>query len=105
MEDVTVSELAETIKGGKTRLIDVRQADEYRAGHVPGAEFITMATVPLRLADLPRDEKLYVICESGGRSWQVCAYLEEHGYHVVNVQGGTGAWRMSGLPLKTGMEA
>lgn len=105
MEELTVSALAEALEHGKPRLIDVRQADEYRSGHVPGAEFITMSTIPLRLADLPRDEKLYVICESGGRSYQVCSYLEQHGYDVVTVQGGTGAWRMSGRPLTHGMEA
>jgi rhodanese-related sulfurtransferase len=105
MEEVTVRVLAAALNSGKPRLIDVREAGEYRAGHVPGAEFITMSTIPLRLADLPRDEKLYLICESGGRSWQVCSYLEQHGYQVVTVEGGTGAWRMSGFPLTQGMEA
>lgn len=103
MEEVTVRTLAEVIKTGRVRLIDVREPDEYRSGHVPGAELMTMATVPLRVADLPRNEKLYVICESGARSFQVCAYLEEHGYQVATVQGGTGAWRMSGFPVTQGM--
>lgn len=103
MEEVTVRALAEVIKTGRARLIDVREPHEYRAGHVPGAELMTMATVPLRIADLPHNEKLYVICESGARSFQVCAYLEQHGYQAVTVQGGTGAWRMSGLPITQGM--
>jgi len=105
MEEITVSALAGALATGEVRLIDVREADEYRAGHVPSAEFITMSTIPLRLADLPRGQKLHVICESGGRSWQVCSYLEMQGYDVVNVAGGTGAWRMSGRPLTQGMEA
>ncbi|HUW78001.1 MAG TPA: rhodanese-like domain-containing protein [Candidatus Nanopelagicaceae bacterium] len=103
MEEITVHALAEVIKGGSTRVIDVREPVEYRSGHVPGAELITMATVPLRLADLPRAEKLHVICESGARSYQVCAYLENHGYQVTTVTGGTGAWRMNGLPIVQGM--
>lgn len=105
MEEVTVLALAEAIKGGRTRLIDVRQADEYRSGHVPGAEFISMSTIPLRLADLPRDERLHIICESGARSWQVCSFLEQHGYQAVTVAGGTSAWRMNGFPITHGMEA
>ncbi len=105
MEEITVLALAEAIKGGRTRLIDVRQADEYRLGHVPGAEFISMSTIPLRLADLPRDEKLHIICESGARSWQVCSFLERHGYQAVTVAGGTSAWRMNGFPITHGMEA
>ena len=39
------------------------------------------------------------------RSWQVCAFLDKQGYQVVNVIGGTGAWRMNGLPLTQGMGA
>jgi len=105
MEEVTVGHLAEKLKVGGLRVIDVRDPDEYRAGHIPGAELITMATIPLRISELPRDEKLFVVCESGGRSWQVCAYLDRHGYQVVNVEGGTGMWRMSGFPVKQGMEA
>lgn len=105
MEVITVSALEEALKGGRDRLIDVREADEYRAGHVPGAEFIPMSIIPLRIDDLPRGEKFYVICESGARSWQVCAYLEQRGYAAITVEGGTGAWRMSGRPLVQGMEA
>jgi rhodanese-related sulfurtransferase len=105
MEEVTVQALASAMKSRGLRLIDVREAVEYRSGHVPGAEFISMATIPVRLSDLPRGKKLYLICESGARAFQVCHYLEQHGYQVVNVAGGTGAWRMSGFPLKQGMEA
>jgi rhodanese-related sulfurtransferase len=103
MEEVTVQVLAEALKSGSPRLIDVREPGEYRSGHVSGAEMITMATVPLRVADFSRDEKLYVICESGSRSWQVCSYLDRHGYQVVTVAGGTGAWRKNGFPLTQGM--
>jgi rhodanese-related sulfurtransferase len=105
MEEVTVQALAAALKTGKSRLIDVREPNEYRSGHVRGAELMSMAMVPLRIADLPRNEKIFVICESGARSWQVCSYLEQHGYQVVTVKGGTGAWRMSGLPLTQGMGA
>ena len=105
MEEVTVTALAEVMKNRNVRVLDVRNPDEYRSGHVPGAELITMATIPLRTADLPRDEKLFIVCESSSRSWQVCAFLDRQGYQVVNVIGGTGAWRMNGLPLTQGMGA
>lgn len=105
MEEITVDRLAEKLKAGGLRVIDVRNPDEYRQGHIPSAELITMATIPLRISELPRDEDIYIVCESGGRSFQVCSFLDRQGYRAVNVQGGTGVWRMAGLPIKQGMEA
>ena len=47
---------------------------------------------------LPGD--VYVICQSGNRSAQVTAWLEQQGYAVANVAGGTGAWRVAGFPVE-----
>jgi len=86
-------------------VVDVRERFEYVGGHVPGAQHIPMATVPLHIDDFPADRPVYVICESGARSWQVAAFLARHGRTAYNVDGGTSAWRASGLPLDSGATA
>jgi len=83
-------------------VVDVREHFEYVGGHVPGATHIPMATVPLRIDDFPSDRPVYLICESGARSWQVAAFLARHGRTAFNVEGGTSAWRASGLPIDSG---
>jgi rhodanese-related sulfurtransferase len=77
-------------------LLDVREADEWAAGHAPTARHLPMSELAARLGDLPDDEPLYVICRSGGRSARVVAYLAGQGYPAVNVDGGMRAWSAQG---------
>lgn len=100
----TVTDLHGRVSHGDAAVVDVREPYEYAAGHVPGAISIPMATIPVRLQDLPRGD-VYVICESGARSWQVATFLAQRGIEVTNVDGGTGAWRASGLPIEQGAPA
>jgi rhodanese-related sulfurtransferase len=79
-------------------LLDVREVDEWRAGHAPGALHIPLGQVPSRLEDLPEGE-VHVICRSGGRSGQAVAWLTRNGYDVVNVAGGMHAWVDAGRPM------
>ncbi|MFC1410297.1 rhodanese-like domain-containing protein [Streptacidiphilus sp. N1-12] len=79
-------------------LLDVREQDEWDAGHVDGALHIPMNEVPARLGELP-DEKLYVVCRVGGRSAQVVQYLVAQGREAVNVDGGMYAWEAAGRPM------
>lgn len=97
----TVADLHQRVSRDRPAVIDVREPYEYAAGHVPGAINIPMATIPVRIQDLPRGD-VFVICESGARSWQVASFLAQRGIEVTNVEGGTGAWRSSGLPLEQG---
>lgn len=99
MREINVNELEGLLAAGPIALIDVRGVDEWQTGHVPGAELIVMSTIPARVQDLPRNEEIFLICESGGRSAQVGLWLESQGFEAVNVAGGTGAWRTSGKPL------
>ncbi|MET0671911.1 MAG: rhodanese-like domain-containing protein [Microbacterium pygmaeum] len=80
-------------------LIDVREADEYAAGHVPGAVNIPMSSIGTRLDELP-DGAFDVICQVGGRSGRVVEALEPRGYDVTNVDGGTGGWIAAGFPIE-----
>jgi rhodanese-related sulfurtransferase len=81
-------------------LVDVREPDEWRTGHAPDATLIPMGQVPARLAELPADREILLICRSGNRSGQVQRFLLARGYQrVANVAGGMGDWARAGLPL------
>ncbi|WP_063773508.1 rhodanese-like domain-containing protein [Streptomyces rubellomurinus] len=79
-------------------LLDVREQDEWDAGHVEGALHIPIGQVVARIGELP-DEKLYVLCRVGGRSAQVVQYLVQQGREAVNVDGGMYAWEGAGRPM------
>ncbi|MEV8095738.1 rhodanese-like domain-containing protein [Kitasatospora sp. NPDC085879] len=79
-------------------LLDVREQDEWDAGHVSGALHIPIGQVIARLDELP-DGKLYVLCRVGGRSAQVVQYLVAQGRDAVNVDGGMFAWEAAGRPM------
>lgn len=101
--EISIDDLAEKrANDAGLRLIDVREVDEYRSGHVPGAELVVLADVADRVEALRGVDPLYVICRSGGRSMSACELLDAHGVAVVNVAGGTMAWAMSGRDIATG---
>jgi len=83
-------------------VVDVREPDEYIAGHISGAIHIPLSTIPVRLGELDKSQTHYLICEAGGRSAQAGMFLEVQGFDVVNIAGGTGELRMIGTPLTTG---
>ena len=93
--EISVDDLAERLAEG-ARLIDVREIDEFEAAHVPGARLVPLATVPDDLEAFRGDGPTYVICKSGGRSMRACEYVASQGIDVVNVEGGTMAWILSG---------
>ncbi len=80
-------------------LLDVREADEWTAGHAPGAQHLPMSEFVDRIDELPPADPLYVICRSGGRSGRVVAYLAQQGYSAINVDGGMQVWQALGKPL------
>jgi rhodanese-related sulfurtransferase len=79
---------------GKINLIDIREPDEYKAGHVPTARNIPMNTI-LSNADkyLDKSKEYYIICHSGSRSSRTCSVLKANGFNVIDVSGGTGRYR------------
>jgi rhodanese-related sulfurtransferase len=86
--------------GDSAYLLDVREPDEWAAGHAPGAHHLPMMEVPARIAEIPEDGDVVVVCRSGGRSAQVTAYLMQHGWdNVRNLAGGMGAWQDAGREL------
>lgn len=100
----SVTDVAAALNRGDV-VIDVRTADEYAAGHIPGSTFMPLFAVPLRLSELDRRRDVYVVCESGARGQQASHYLDERGYTVRNLDGGMGAWRASGMQVRSGRGA
>lgn len=84
-------------------LLDVREDEEWQAGHAPDALHIPMSEFVARYGQLteaaPRDGRVNVICRSGGRSAQVTMYLVQQGIDAVNVAGGMEAWAVAGRPV------
>ncbi|HYZ07167.1 MAG TPA: rhodanese-like domain-containing protein [Pseudonocardiaceae bacterium] len=83
-------------------LLDVREDDEWTAGHAPQAVHVPMGAVPQRIGEIPDEGTVHVICRSGGRSAQVTAYLNQSGRQAVNVDGGMRAWAATGRPMAAG---
>src|SRR5689334_7306279 len=79
-------------------IADVRSASEFATGHVPTAVNIPMEQIESRLADLPQDRQVVLICESGKRACLTADWLKQRA-NISVVEGGTRAWREAGLPV------
>jgi rhodanese-related sulfurtransferase len=99
--EVTVDQLAAAHAGGAP-VVDVREPDEYEAGHVPGAVLIPMGQVVERVTELDRSRPVYVICQSGSRSGRAAQWYRSQGIDARNVAGGTSAWAERGKPVVLG---
>src|SRR4051812_21866282 len=74
-------------------IVDVREPSEYAAARVPGAVSIPQADLATRLAEIPRDRELLVVCAGGTRSLRAAQFLHAVGYErVTNLDGGTNGW-------------
>lgn len=83
-------------------VVDVREDNEWQAGHAPNAIHVPMGSVPENLDALPdTDEAVPVICRSGGRSHRVVQWLVHQGFDVINVDGGMRAWAAAGKAMKS----
>ncbi len=103
VSEISVDELAALLDATPSlRLIDVREADEYEAGHVPGARLVALGTVPDHVDAFRGDGPAYVICKTGGRSMRACEFLSGQGLDTVNIAGGTMGWMMSGRDVVDG---
>jgi rhodanese-related sulfurtransferase len=80
-------------------LLDVREDDEWGAGHAPEARHVPMSQLTGRLDEVPPADPLYVICRSGNRSARVVAFLSQQGVSAVNVAGGMQSWAAAGRPM------
>ena len=94
MNEISVTELkAKHDAGEDFMLLDVREPDEIATASVDWATVIPMGEIPERLAELPADKPIAVMCHAGGRSARVTAFLNQNGFpEAANVTGGITAW-------------
>ncbi len=97
-------EQAEQAIGNADLLIDVREADEFAAGHIPGAVHMSRGMLEFKLSMNPalaaRDLNVVVYCKTSGRAALSCASLQEMGYlNVQSIAGGYDAWVAAGKPV------
>lgn len=72
-------------------LLDVRETDEYKSGHIPNAINLPLSTLTSSVS-LSKETDYYVVCQLGGRSAMACESLSVQGYRVTNIAGGTSAF-------------
>ncbi|MDT8403882.1 rhodanese-like domain-containing protein [Sulfuriflexus sp.] len=102
INEIDVGELISLMEADTEQLeiIDVREAREVAQGAIPNARHIPMATLPLRLQEISADKQVVLVCRSGARSGQCCAWLMQNGRdNVINLRGGMMSWTGSGLQL------
>ncbi len=100
---VNPREARELLKGKQPPfLLDVRQPEEYHAGHIAGATLIPLGELHVRAEELPQDREILCICRSGSRSGAAARQLVALGYKTLNLAGGLSAWQRAGLPVKKG---
>ena len=83
-------------------IIDVREPDEVAQARVDGTVHIPLGTLVERVAEVPRDRTVYVMCHAGGRSAQATQFLAAQGVDAVNIDGGITGWHGAGLPVILG---
>lgn len=96
MKQMSVKELHQRREAGEQIiLLDVREQNEVDYCRIAGAIHIPMNQVPARMNELHPQDTIVVHCHKGGRSMQVCHFLERHGYKdVSNLEGGITAWSL-----------
>lgn len=92
---VTPQEAAQRADDGAL-LLDVREPDEWEAGHAPGAQHLPLGRVASGVGDLPKDRPIVAVCRMGGRSEKAAVALKAAGFDVVNLAGGMTGWAAAG---------
>jgi hydroxyacylglutathione hydrolase len=91
------AELAPLLARGAVTVVDVRNRNEWDAGHLPGAIHIPGGHLEARVAEIPRDKPIVVQCQSGARSAIAASVLHRLGRHdVTNLTGGITQWAADG---------
>lgn len=79
--------------------LDVREEDEWQAGHIDGARHIPLRELSGRVGELAKGRPIVAVCRSGSRSAAAVRGLKQLGYDAENLDGGVTAWTKAGLPL------
>lgn len=102
IKEVSPAEAQTAVSKAYSQFIDVRTTEEYAGEHAARAINIPIDTLTANLDKLEKDEPVYLICETGNRSKKAAVMLKDAGFNnVLNVTGGTAAWRAANLPIET----
>jgi len=99
MFEQPVSEIDVTEMPDNAHVVDVREPEEWTAGHIDGSQHIPMSQFMQRMDEIPVNRDLVVVCAVGARSARVTAFLNQRGFHASNLGGGLQAWVAAGLPM------
>ena len=103
VNEVSLSDAPNAIRGADL-LLDVREADEYANGHIPGAVHISRGLLEFKLSNNPnlssRDLKIVLYCKNSGRAALASKSLHDMGYmNIQSIAGGFDAWAQAGNPI------
>lgn len=102
IQQITIDELNDVFPECGT-VIDVREPEEYFAGHIPQAVNVPLSTIKDNIDAFRYTNDVYIVCQSGGRSMRTCEYLHDYDIvNVINVVGGTRGWAAAGGNLTQG---
>lgn len=100
--EVSVDE-ASRLRDAGAFVLDVRQPEEWASGHIPDATLIPLGELATRIAEVPSDRQVVVVCRSGNRSAQARDILLDAGHpSVTSMAGGMNDWTSAGYPTTTG---
>lgn len=84
IKEITIDELKVALSSG-SQLIDVREADEFEAGHIPSAVLVSLGTVPENIDRFRSDANVFLVCHSGGRSMRACEFCTSRGSPMLSM--------------------
>jgi rhodanese-related sulfurtransferase/DNA-binding transcriptional ArsR family regulator len=101
MEPVSRNELRKRMKDGLVMVLDVRPAEEFAIGHIPGAVNIPVSELKRRLAELPKKQEVVAYCRGPFcvMAFEAVSLLREHGFKSRRLEDGMPEWRAAGLPM------
>jgi rhodanese-related sulfurtransferase len=103
VSSINAIELNDRLKNGKRPVvIDVRQPDEYRTGHIAGAKLFPLNKLNSHMKELPQNREIVCVCASGNRSGSATRMLVKAGFNAANMKGGMLSWRHANFPVKKG---
>lgn len=103
IRDVDTNAALQLINHKNAFILDVREPDEYKAGHILNSQLLPLGKLKERIGELSKhkDAPIVVVCRSGNRSGTACSMLTKQGFsQVYNLAGGIIAWQKSSLPVQ-----
>jgi rhodanese-related sulfurtransferase len=107
LEPVDLEVLITRVRRGEATVLDVRPAEEYQVGHIPGALSVPLAELKRRIGELPRTREVVAYCRGPYCVMAVEAVelLRRRGFKAVRLEEGVADWRARGFPVAVGGEA